>query len=47
VDADGLDGLLQALAAAGVDSLTTQPPSLEQLFLQHYGRTDVGRAEAS
>ena len=46
-DADALDGLLAALAAIGVESLTTQPPSLEQLFLQHYGRSDAGRAEAS
>ena len=47
VDADALDAVLQALAAAGVESLTTQPPSLEQLFLQHYDRSDAGRAEAS
>jgi ABC-2 type transport system ATP-binding protein len=38
-DADALDDLLRALATAGVESLTTQPPSLEQLFLQHYGKT--------
>lgn len=37
VDAAGLDPLLAALSAAGVESLTTQPPSLEELFLQHYG----------
>jgi ABC-2 type transport system ATP-binding protein len=36
-DAEALDGLLQALAAVGVESLVTQPPSLEQMFLQHYG----------
>ncbi len=38
VDADALDPLLLALTAAGVESLVTQPPSLEQLFLQHYGQ---------
>ena len=38
VDASGLDGLLAALAATGVSSLVTQPPSLEELFLQHYGK---------
>ena len=27
----------QTLSAAGVESLTTQPPTLEELFLQHYG----------
>ena len=37
VDADALDRLLPVLSAAGVESLVTQPPSLEQLFLQHYG----------
>ncbi len=37
VDAEALDPLLDALAAAGVVSLTTQPPTLEELFLQHYG----------
>jgi ABC-2 type transport system ATP-binding protein len=38
-DAEALDGLLRALTAAGVQSLTTAPPSLEQVFLQHYGKT--------
>ena len=38
VDADALDPLLLALTAAGIESLVTQPPSLEQLFLQHYGQ---------
>ena len=37
VDAEALDPVLAALAAAGVTSLLTQPPTLEQLFLQHYG----------
>lgn len=37
VDTEDLGDLLQALGTAGVASLTTQPPSLEQLFLQHYG----------
>jgi ABC-2 type transport system ATP-binding protein len=39
VDTDSLGPVLHALATIGVDSLTTQPPSLEQLFLQHYGAT--------
>ncbi len=38
VDAEALDPLLLALTAAGIVSLVTQPPSLEQLFLQHYGQ---------
>jgi ABC-2 type transport system ATP-binding protein len=36
VDAGHLDGLLAALAAVGVRSLTSRPPSLEELFLAHY-----------
>jgi ABC-2 type transport system ATP-binding protein len=39
VDAEALDPLLRTLSAAGVESLTTQPPSLEELFLKHYGPT--------
>jgi polyether ionophore transport system ATP-binding protein len=38
-DPEALDSLLRALTAAGVESLTTAPPSLEQVFLQHYGKT--------
>jgi ABC-2 type transport system ATP-binding protein len=37
VDSEALGPLLTALAAHGVESLTTQPPTLEELFLQHYG----------
>jgi len=36
VDTDELDGLLKVLTAAGVRSLISQPPTLEQLFLRHY-----------
>ncbi|MFG2822091.1 ATP-binding cassette domain-containing protein [Kitasatospora sp. NPDC048365] len=36
VDADRLDELLRALTAAGVRSLTSRPPTLEELFLRHY-----------
>jgi ABC-2 type transport system ATP-binding protein len=36
VDNTALDTVLPALAAAGVRSLTSQPPTLEQLFLRHY-----------
>ncbi len=36
-DAEALDDLLRAVTAAGVVSLTTAPPSLEQVFLRHYG----------
>ncbi len=36
VETDKLDGLLKVLTAAGVRSLTSQPPTLEELFLRHY-----------
>ena len=32
-----LDALLRQLTGAGVRSLTSQPPTLEELFLRHYG----------
>jgi ABC-2 type transport system ATP-binding protein len=38
-DTDAVDGILAALATAGVHSLTVSPPSLEELFLRHYGDT--------
>jgi len=36
VDAGGLGAALQCLTAAGVRSLVSQPPTLEELFLRHY-----------
>jgi ABC-2 type transport system ATP-binding protein len=36
-DHESLDQVLIALTAVGVTSLTSQPPSLEELFLRHYG----------
>ncbi|GAA1070760.1 MULTISPECIES: ABC transporter ATP-binding protein [Kitasatospora] len=36
VDADRLDEVLRALTAVGVRSLTSRPPTLEELFLRHY-----------
>ncbi len=37
VDTTQLDGLLDALQTGGVRSLLSQPPTLEDLFLRHYG----------
>ncbi|GAA1773958.1 ABC transporter ATP-binding protein [Nocardioides hankookensis] len=37
VDTARLEPALQALVGAGVRSLTSQPPTLEELFLRHYG----------
>ncbi|HET9499693.1 MAG TPA: ABC transporter ATP-binding protein [Marmoricola sp.] len=37
VDTDHLDAALRALTGLGVRTLTSQPPTLEELFLRHYG----------
>ena len=37
VDTDRIDEVLCRLVEAGVRSLTSQPPTLEELFLRHYG----------
>lgn len=41
VDTDRLDAVLRSLTAAGVRSLTSTPPTLEELFLRHY-ETEAG-----
>jgi ABC-2 type transport system ATP-binding protein len=45
VDTDALPPVLSALAASGVAGLTVSPPSLEDLFLRHYG-DDLARGSA-
>ncbi|MFE6226782.1 ATP-binding cassette domain-containing protein [Streptomyces sp. NPDC057854] len=48
VDTDKLDPVLAALLAAGVRSLTSTPPTLEELFLRHYSDDAAGAdAEAA
>jgi polyether ionophore transport system ATP-binding protein len=37
VDTAQLDGTIRYLADLGIRSLTSQPPTLEELFLRHYG----------
>ena len=37
VDSDHLDEVVQRLGQVGVLSITSQPPTLEELFLRHYG----------
>jgi ABC-2 type transport system ATP-binding protein len=39
VEPAGLAPLMQALTAAGLLTLTSRPPTLEDLFLRHYGAT--------
>ncbi|QBD80203.1 ABC transporter ATP-binding protein [Ktedonosporobacter rubrisoli] len=50
VDTDKLDSVLQHLTLLGVRSLISQPPTLEELFMQHYQTvrpTNGGYAEVS
>ena len=37
VDAGALDGTIRHLSSFGIRSLVSQPPTLEELFLRHYG----------
>ena len=47
VDSESLGELLRALSNAGVRSLVSQPPTLEELFLRHYGIGSDGQREVS
>jgi len=40
VDSDQLGQLMRLLAAAGIKTLVSQPPTLEELFLRHYAGDD-------
>src|SRR5579871_734512 len=42
VDTAQLEGFLVVLARAGVRSLVSRPPTLEELFLRHYGDGEAG-----
>ncbi|MFV5992449.1 ATP-binding cassette domain-containing protein [Streptomyces sp. NPDC056231] len=44
VDTDKLDAVLRSLTASGVRSLTSTPPTLEELFLRHYAADTDERA---
>ncbi len=46
VDTARLDGVLRHVTRFGVKSLTSQPPTLEELFLRHYGDDPAGKEEA-
>jgi len=47
VDTDKLDAVLRRLTDAGVLSLVSQPPTLEELFLRHYAGDGPGPAAAA
>ncbi|MBA8822722.1 ABC-2 type transport system ATP-binding protein [Saccharopolyspora lacisalsi] len=44
VDSSALDAVLRQLGSIGVRSLTSRPPTLEELFLKHYEQSDGDRA---
>ncbi len=46
VDASALDAVTAELSSLGLESLICAPPSLEQLFLQHYGDEPAELEEA-
>ncbi|MFU8850451.1 ATP-binding cassette domain-containing protein [Micromonospora sp. SL1-18] len=41
VDTAALDAVLRQLTTVGIRNLTSQPPTLEELFLRHYDRTQA------
>ena len=41
-DHEHLDGIVRHLSSLGVRSLVSNPPSLEQLFMRHYGEAPAG-----
>ena len=47
VEPSGLAPLMQALTAAGLITLTSQPPTLEELFLRHYGAATTAEPSGS
>ncbi|MBC2869883.1 ABC transporter ATP-binding protein [Streptomyces mexicanus] len=47
VDTARLDAVLRALTESGVRSLTSTPPTLEELFLRHYGEAATASTSAA
>ncbi|MFH8564749.1 ATP-binding cassette domain-containing protein [Streptomyces sp. NPDC017988] len=47
VDTDRLDAVLKTLTASGIRSLTSTPPTLEELFLRHYQEDAAHAADAA
>ncbi|MFJ8190071.1 ATP-binding cassette domain-containing protein [Streptomyces sp. NPDC096094] len=45
VDTDKLDAVLRSLSESGVRSLTSTPPTLEELFMRHYQAETADAAE--
>ncbi|GAA1330535.1 ABC transporter ATP-binding protein [Streptomyces sanglieri] len=47
VDTDKLDAVLKSLTASGVRTLTSTPPTLEELFLRHYASDATDATDAA
>ncbi|WP_327310888.1 ABC transporter ATP-binding protein [Streptomyces sp. NBC_01243] len=47
VDTDKLDAVLKSLTASGVRTLTSTPPTLEELFLRHYATDATDASDAT
>ncbi len=47
VDTEHLDAAVRRLATLGVRSLTSEPPTLEEMFLRHYGDEESTRVKES
>lgn len=47
IDRDQVEGVVQALAPLGVQSLIAHPPTFEQLLIRHYGEELVEQDQAS
>ncbi|MFJ2913100.1 ATP-binding cassette domain-containing protein [Streptomyces sp. NPDC087228] len=47
VDTDKLDAVLKSLSASGIRTLTSTPPTLEELFLRHYAADATDTADAT
>ena len=45
MDTDRLDDAVRHLTDFGIRTLTSQPPTLEELFLRHYGDESAAPAE--
>lgn len=43
VDAKAMEAVMRSLAPMGIKSLTAEPPSLEELFIRHYGEKLQGK----
>jgi ABC-2 type transport system ATP-binding protein len=46
VDAEFLDNVISKLSASGIKSLTAEPPTLEELFMRHYGNSPSVNAKS-